>query len=144
MLDKLRKSEDKESQLRNHRPQLWDFPSRNDRTLDIQDHAFEIMTTFSHFDALIPAWYLNQHQAQGITTGHLYFPNCSSRCLGHALLHPEYKITYDKRVALKPNMINIGGMIFNDTSILQNLPKYCHTWSLLYDPEGSDKLPSNK
>jgi hypothetical protein len=42
---------------------------RNHRTVDENDHAFEVMKTLSEYDALIPAWYLNKHKAQGITEG---------------------------------------------------------------------------
>jgi len=49
----------------------------NHRTLDNQDHAFEVMKTSSDYDTLIPAWYLNKHKAQGITEGKLHFPLCS-------------------------------------------------------------------
>jgi hypothetical protein len=48
----------------------------NHRTSDEKDHAFEVMQTSSEYDALIPAWYLNKHKAQGITEGRLHFPIC--------------------------------------------------------------------
>jgi hypothetical protein len=115
----------------------------NHHTFD-KDHAFEVMKTSADYDALIPTWYLNKHQAQGITSGHLYFPNCKGECFGHGLLHPEYEITYDKRGALRYNAINIGALVVNDTSLLQKLPAHYHKWMLLFDPTESEKLPSNK
>ena len=121
----------------------WGFSFRNHRTLDENDHPFEIMKTSADHEASIPAWYLNQHQAQGITTGHLYFPNCSSNCFGHGLLHPEYEITYDEKVASKPNTNNVGAIILHNSSVLQKLPKHNHNWSLLFDLKGSEKSPTN-
>jgi len=116
----------------------------NHETLDEKDPAFGIMKKSSDYVVSIPAWYHNQHQAQGITTGHLYFPNCSSKCFRHGLLHPEYEITYDGKVALKPNAIDMGAIIVDNSSIIHKLPKDYHTWLLLFDPEESDKLPRNK
>ena len=46
----------------------------NHRTLDDKVHAFEVMKISTGYDAQIPAWYLNKHKAEGITTRHLHFP----------------------------------------------------------------------
>jgi len=102
------------------------------------------MKTSKDYDAVIPAWYLKKHQAQQIPRGHLYFPNCSLQCLGHSLLHPEYTISFDRKVALKPNTINIGAIIFDNPSVLDKLPKDYHEWQLLFDPKKANKVPSNQ
>jgi hypothetical protein len=68
----------------------------NHRTYDAEDHAFEVMKTSSQYDALIPAWYLDKHRAEGTTAGHLHFPHCKESCFGHDKLRPEYEISYDK------------------------------------------------
>jgi len=116
----------------------------NHRTFDEKDHAFEVVKSTADYDALIPAWYLQKHQAQGITTSHLYFPNCGPTCFGHGLLHPEYDITYDMRVALKPDAINIGAIVSDSPTLLEKLPKHYHKWLLLFDPKEAEKLRSNK
>jgi len=96
----------------------------NRRTFNENNQFSEIMKTTCYYDALIVAWYLNQHQAQGITTGHLYFPNCSSKSFSHGLHHPAYVITYDEKVALKPNVFDLRALIFDNSSVLQKIPKY--------------------
>jgi len=116
----------------------------NDRTFDKKDHAFEVMKTTGDYDALIPAWYLNQHQVSGITTGHLHFPSCGLECFGHGLLHPEYEITYDEKEALKPDAINIGAVVFNSPSLLEQLPKHYHKWLLLFDSKEAERVQSNE
>jgi hypothetical protein len=72
----------------------------NHRTYDEQDHAFAAINTMGDYDALILAWYLEKHKARGTTTSHLHFPECQSECYNHGKIHPEYSITYDKRIAL--------------------------------------------
>jgi len=72
----------------------------NHRSYNEQDHAFEVMKTSQDYDALIPAWYLEKHKARGMTTSHLHFPHCPTECYNNGKLHPEYSITYDKRIAL--------------------------------------------
>jgi len=116
----------------------------NHWTFDAKDHMFEVMKTTANYDALIPAWYLQKPQAQGITMGHLYFPNCCPTCFGHGLLHPAYDNTYDERVVLKPNAIIIGAIDCDSPMLLENLPKQYHKWLLLFDPKEAEKLPSNK
>jgi len=115
----------------------------NHRTFDEKDHAFELIKTTGDSNALIPAWYLNQHQASGITTGHLHFSNCGSKCFRHRLLHPKYEITYDRKVAIKPDAINIGAVIFDSPSLSEKLPKHYHKSLLVFDPKEAEKLPSN-
>jgi len=102
------------------------------------------MKTSSEYDALIPAWYLNKHKAQGITEGRLHFPMCSAECFGHRKIHPEYSITYDKRVALRPDAIHIGAVLFSNPEVLKKLPPQYHKWLLLLDPKEPEKLPDNK
>jgi hypothetical protein len=115
----------------------------NHRTSDM-DQAFEVIKTLSEYDALIPAWCLNNHKAQGITVGRLHFPMCPEKCFGHGKIHPEYSITYDKWVALRPDAIHIGAVLFNSPDLLQKLPVQYHKWLLLFDPKESEKLPDNK
>jgi len=117
---------------------------RNHTTLDVKDHAFEVMKTSKDYDALIPAWYLNQQKAEGITTGHLYFPHCGTECFGHNHIRPNYEITYDKRVALRPDAINIGAVVCNSPSLIEKLPKHYKKWLLLFDPKEAEKLSTNK
>jgi hypothetical protein len=73
---------------------LFTIPLRlsfgNHRTSDEKDHALEVIKTSSEYDALIPAWYLNKHKAQGITEGCLHFSMCSENCFGHGKIDPEY------------------------------------------------------
>ena len=68
----------------------------NHRSFDDNDHAFGVIKTSGDYDALIPAWYLEKHQARGTTTGHLHFPHCEQKCYNHGKIHPEYSITYNK------------------------------------------------
>ena len=79
----------------------------NHCSCDEKDHAFEGIKTSADYDCLIPAWYLEKHKARGTTTSHLHFPHCTRDCYGHGKLHPEYSITYDKRVALNKDAIHI-------------------------------------
>jgi len=116
----------------------------NHRTSHVKDHAFEVMKTSSEYDALIPAWYLNEHKAQGITEGRLHFPMCSGECFGHGKIHPEYAITYDKKIALRPDAMHIGSSLFNTPDVLKKLPPQYHKWLLRFDPQESEKLPDNK
>jgi len=116
----------------------------NHRTFDVEDHAFEVMDTSSKYDALIPAWYLAKHKAEGTTTGHLHFPHCDPSCFGHEKLRPDYEISYDKRVALRPDAIHIGSVISRNPEIAKKLPEHYHKWLLLFDPEEAEKLPDNK
>jgi len=52
----------------------------NHRSDDEDDHAFELFKTSADYDALIPAWYLEKHNARGTTTSHLHFPHCPRKC----------------------------------------------------------------
>jgi hypothetical protein len=116
----------------------------NHRTYDEQDHAFEVIKTTGEYDALIPAWYLEKHRARGTTTSHLHFPECQSECYNHGKIHPEYSITYDKRVALNEKAIHIGAFVMNNPMIAAKLPACYHKFLLLFDPKESEKLPDNK
>jgi len=102
------------------------------------------METSSDFDCRIPAWYVEKHKARGTTTSHLHFPHCGSHCYGHEKIHPEYSITYDKRVALNKNAIHIGALVQNSPSMLERLPKQYHKFLLLFDPEHTEWLPDNR
>ena len=121
---------------------LW-ISFGNHRTYDVEDHAFEFMKTSSKYDALIPAWYLKKHRAEGTST-QLHFPHCDSSCFGHEKIRPDYEISYDRRVALRLDAINIGAIISKNPEIAKKLPKHYHKWLLLFDPEESEKLPDNK
>jgi len=116
----------------------------NHRSYDEEDHAFEVMKTAGEYDALIPAWYLQKHKARGTTTSHLHFPHCSPECYNHGKIHPEYSITYDKRVALNEKAIHIGAIVQSNRSLLDKLPIHYHKFLLLFNPKEAEKLPSNK
>jgi hypothetical protein len=116
----------------------------NHRTYDENDHAFEVMKTSTQYDALIPAWYEQKHKAEGTTAGHLHFPFCSETCFGHQKLRPDYEITYDKRVSLRADAINIGRIINRNPEIAKKLPEHYNKWLLLFDPEEAEKLPDDK
>jgi len=47
----------------------------NHRSYNEEDHACEVIKTSQDYDALIPAWYLEKHNARGTTTSHLHFPH---------------------------------------------------------------------
>jgi transposase InsO family protein len=116
----------------------------NHRSYDIEDHAFEVIKTTGDYDALIPAWYLEKHKARGTTTSHLHFPECPQKCYNHGKIHPEYSISYDKKVALNDKAIHIGAIVMSNPSIASKLPTCCHKFLLLFDPKESEKLPDNK
>jgi hypothetical protein len=116
----------------------------NHRSYDEEDHAFEVMDTCSDHDFLIPAWYLEKHKARGTTTLHLHFPHCGNHCYGHDKIHPEYSITYDKKVALNKDGIHIGSLVQSTPSMLDRLPKQYHKFLLLFDPEHAEKLPDHR
>jgi hypothetical protein len=63
---------------------------RNHRPYNEEDHGFEIIWTSGDYDVLIPAWYLEKHQARGTTTSHLHIPHCQPECYTHRSIHPEY------------------------------------------------------
>jgi len=116
----------------------------NHRTYDEQDHAFEVIKTTEDYDAPIPAWYLEKHKARGTTTSHLHFPECPSKCYNHGKIHPEYTITYDRRVVLDKKAIHIGAVVTNNPSIAAKLPVCYHKFLLLFDPKESEQLPDNR
>jgi len=116
----------------------------NHRSYDEKDHAFEVIKTSQDYDCLIPAWYLQKHKARGTTTSHLHFPHCAGSCYGHRKLHPEYAITYDKRVALNREAIYIGAFTQMPIPILERLPKCYHKYLLLFDSEHAEKLPDSR
>jgi len=74
----------------------------------------------------------------------LHFPLCPDTCFGHGKIHSEYSITYDKRVALRPDATHIGAVLFNSPEVLEKLPPQYHKWLLLFNPMESQKLPYNK
>jgi len=43
----------------------------NHQSFNEEDHAFKVIKTSRDYDALIPAWYLENHKARGTTTSHL-------------------------------------------------------------------------
>jgi transposase InsO family protein len=116
----------------------------NHRSFNHEDHAFEVMKTSGAYDALIPAWYLEKHSARGTTTSHLHFPHCPQECYNHGKIHPEYSITYDKRIALNEKAIHIGAIVQSSPTILSKLPTHYHKFLLLFDPEQAEKLPDSK
>jgi hypothetical protein len=110
----------------------------NHRTYDVDDHAFEVMKTSSKYDALIPAWYIKKHRAEGTST-QLHFPHCDNSCFGHDKIRPDYEISYDRRVALRPDAIQIGTIVNRNPEIAKKLPEHYHKWLLLFDPKESEK-----
>jgi hypothetical protein len=111
---------------------------------DEQDHAFEIIKTTGDYDALIPAWYLEKHKARGTTTSHLHFPDCQFECYNHGKIHPEYSITYDKRIALNEKAIHIGAIVMSNPSVAAKLLTWYLKFLLLFDPKETEKLSDNK
>jgi hypothetical protein len=116
----------------------------NHRSYDINDHAFEVMKMSDQYDALLPAWYLNKQKAEGTAMGNLHFPHCEHSCFAHDELRPDYEITYDKRVAIRKDPINIGTIISKNLDIAKTLLAHYHKWILIFDPEEAEKLPNNK
>jgi hypothetical protein len=116
----------------------------NHRSYDEHDHAFEVIKTSQDYDALIPAWYLEHHNAWGTMTSHLHFPHCPAKCYSHGKIHPEYSITYDKRIALNDKAIHIGVIVMRNPSIAQKLPEHDHKFLLLFNPKEAEKLSDNK
>jgi hypothetical protein len=53
----------------------------NHQTYDQKVQAFGIMETSQHYDTVIPAGYLEKHQAGETTTSHLDFPPCRNHCV---------------------------------------------------------------
>jgi hypothetical protein len=102
------------------------------------------METCLDYDCHIPAWDLEKHKARGTTTSHLHFPHCGTQCCGHKKIHPEYSVTYDKRVALNKDAIHIGSLVQSTPFKLERLPKQYHKWLLLFDPEHTEKLPDHR
>jgi len=102
------------------------------------------MKTSDDYNCLIPTWHLEKHKARGTTTSHLHFPHCGSQYYGHKNIHPEYSVTYDRRVALNNDAIHIGALVQNTPSMLQQLPKQYHKFLLLVDPEHAEKLPDHQ
>jgi len=116
----------------------------NHRSYDEADHAFEVIKSSGYYDALIPAWYLEKHRARGITTSHLHFPHCQTECYNHGKIHPEYSITYNKRIALSDKAVHIGAIVMSNPTIAQKLPSHYHKFLLLFNPKESEKLSDNK
>ena len=116
----------------------------NHRSFDENDHAFEVIKTAADYDALIPAWYLEKHNARGMTTSHLHFPHCQQDCYNHGKIHPDYSITYDKSIALNDAAIHIGAIVRGNPSIAHRLPVHYHKFLPLFDPKEAEKLPDDK
>jgi hypothetical protein len=87
---------------------------------------------------------LEKHKARGTTTSHLHFPHCPGEWYNHGKIHPEYSITYDKRVALNDKAIHIGAVVASNPSIASKLPSHYQNFLLLFDPKESEKLPDNQ
>jgi hypothetical protein len=51
----------------------------NHRSLE----TFEVVKMQMDYNVLIPAWYLEQHKAQGTTYGHLHFTEYGNKYYGH-------------------------------------------------------------
>jgi len=115
----------------------------NHRSYNEEDHAFEVINTSGDYDALIPAWYWEKHTSRGTTTSYLHFNHCPTECYNHGNIHPEYSITYDKRIALNKKAIHIGAIVVSNPSIAQRLPTHYHKFQLLFNPKEADKLPDN-
>jgi hypothetical protein len=111
----------------------------NHHSYDEHDPAFEVMITSGDYDTPIPAWYLEKHKARGTTTSHLHFPHCQQSCYNHRKIHPEYSITYNKRIVLNTKAIHIGTVVASNPSMYPKLPPCCHKFLLLFDPKESQK-----
>jgi hypothetical protein len=116
----------------------------NHRLYDDEDPAFEVIKTSGDYDTLIPARYLEKHKARGTTTSHLHFPHCQPICYNHGKIHPEYSITYDKRIPLSNQAAHIGAIVMSNPTIAQKLPSHFHKLLLLFHLEESEKLSENK
>jgi len=116
----------------------------NHRSFNEDDHAFKVMKTYGDYDALIPGWYLDKHKARGTTMCHLHFAPCSLQCYGLGKIHPEYSMTYDKRVSLNKKAIHIGAIIMSNSTEAQKLPTHYHSFALQSIPKESEKLPDNQ
>jgi hypothetical protein len=116
----------------------------NHRSYDEENQAFEIVMTCTDYDALIPAWYLEKHKARGTTTSHLHFPHCRPECNNHGKIHPEYSITYDRRIALSDKAIHIGSVVMANPTIAQKLQVHYYKFLQLFDPKESENIPDNK
>jgi len=116
----------------------------NNWSYNEEDDAFEAIKTSGDYNALIPAWYLEKHKARGTTKSHLHFPHCQSECYNHGKIHPEYSISYDKRIALNDKAIHIGAIVMSNPSIAQKLPAHYHKFLHLFDAKESEKLPDSK
>ena len=116
----------------------------NHQSYDEDHHAFEVIKTSGHYDALIPAWYLEKHKARGTTSSHLHFPHCPQECYNHGKIHPEYSITYDRRIVLNDAAIHIGAIVMSNPSIARRLPAHSHKFLRLFDLKDAEKLPDNR
>jgi hypothetical protein len=65
-------------------------------------------------------------------------------CYNHRKIHPEYSITYNRRIALSDKAIHIGAVVMSNPSIAQKLPTHYHKFLLLFDPKEAEKLTDNK
>jgi hypothetical protein len=43
-------------------------------------------------------------------------------CFGHGKINPEYSITYNKTVALRPDAIHMGAVKFSNQEVFKKLP----------------------
>jgi hypothetical protein len=116
----------------------------NHRSFNEEDHTFEVIKTTGDYDALIPAWYLENHKARRTTTSHLHSPHCQPECYNHGKIHPEYSITYDKRIALNDKAIHFGAIFMSNPLIAPKLPVHYEKLLLLVNPKQSEKLSDNK
>jgi hypothetical protein len=76
-----------------------------------------------------------------MTTSHLHFPHCPTECYNHGKMHPEYSITYNRRIALNNQTIHIGAIVMRTPSIARKLPGCYHKFLLPFNPKKSKKLP---
>jgi len=60
------------------------------------------------------------------------------------MIYPEYSITYNKMVELRPDAIHIGAAVFKNPDLLQILPAQYHKWLLLFYLKESEMLRDYK
>lgn len=110
------------------------YPSYNK-----EDYASEPIKSSKDYDAFIPAWYLEKHQAGRTTTNPLHLPHCPSECNNDGKIHLGYSIIYDSRTALNDNAIHIGAIVMSSPSLLHQPPVQCHMFLLLFNPKETAK-----
>jgi hypothetical protein len=72
------------------------------------------------------------------------FSHCPSESYNSGKIHPEYSITYDRRIVFNDNAIHISAVVMSNPSIAQKPSPHSHKFLLPFDLKESEKLPDNK